>query len=40
MLLNNGFKEQDILTMMSEHWDEALRKDLFKTVGFEFPVAA
>lgn len=40
MLLQNGFKEQDILTMMSEHWDEALRKDLFKTVGFEFPVAA
>ena len=40
MLLQNGFKEQDILTMMSEHWDEALRKDLFKTVGYEFPVAA
>lgn len=28
MLLNNGFTQEDILTMMSEHWDEALRKDL------------
>lgn len=28
MLLNNGFTQEDIITMMSEHWDEALRKDL------------
>ncbi len=40
MLLNNGFAEKDILTMMSEHWDDALRRDLFKTVGIEYPVAA
>jgi len=33
MLLNNGFTHQDILTMMSEHWDEALRKDLISTVA-------
>ena len=33
MLLNNGFTHQDILTMMSEHWDEALRKDLVNTVA-------
>ena len=39
MLLNNGFAEKDILTMMSEHWDDALRRDLFKTVGVEFPQA-
>lgn len=37
VLLENGFTQQDILTMMSEHWDEALRKDLFKTVGVELP---
>ena len=36
MLLQNGFKEKDILTMMSEHWDDALRRDLFKTVGVEY----
>ena len=36
MLLHNGFAEKDILTMMSEHWDEALRKDLFKTMGVEY----
>jgi len=40
MLLQNGFAEKDILTMMSEHWDDALRRDLFKTVGVEYPVAA
>jgi energy-coupling factor transporter ATP-binding protein EcfA2 len=40
MLLNNGFAEKDILTMMSEHWDDALRRDLFKTVGVEYPIAA
>jgi energy-coupling factor transporter ATP-binding protein EcfA2 len=39
MLLQNGFAEKDILTMMSEHWDDALRRDLFKTVGVEYPVA-
>jgi MoxR-like ATPases len=33
MLLNNGFTHQDILTMMSEHWDEALRKDLINSVA-------
>ena len=33
MLLNNGFTHQDILTMMSEHWDEALRKDLVNSVA-------
>jgi energy-coupling factor transporter ATP-binding protein EcfA2 len=33
MLLNNGFTHQDILTMMSEHWDEALRKDLISSVA-------
>ena len=38
MLLHNGFSEKDILTMMSEHWDEALRKDLFKTMGAEYDV--
>jgi MoxR-like ATPase len=36
MLLHNGFSEKDILTMMSEHWDEALRKDLFKTMSVEY----
>lgn len=40
MLLQNGFAEKDILTMMSEHWDEALRRDLFKTMGIEYLVAA
>lgn len=40
MLLQNGFAEKDILTMLSEHWDDALRRDLFKTVGVEYPVAA
>lgn len=39
MLLHNGFSEKDVLTMMSEHWDEALRKDLFKTMGVEFSQA-
>lgn len=33
MLLNNGFTHSDILTMMSEHWDEALRKDLVNSVA-------
>ena len=32
LLLNNGFTHVDILTMMSEHWDEALRKDLVTAV--------
>jgi energy-coupling factor transporter ATP-binding protein EcfA2 len=32
LLLNNGFTQVDILTMMSEHWDEALRKDLVTAV--------
>lgn len=36
MLLQNGFSQKDILTMMSEHWDEALRKDLFKTMSVEY----
>jgi energy-coupling factor transporter ATP-binding protein EcfA2 len=40
VLLQNGFVEKDILTMMSEHWDEALRRDLFKTVGIEYTEAA
>lgn len=42
MLLQNGFSEKDILTMMSEHWDEALRKDLFKTMGvtYDYTTAA
>ena len=38
MLLQNGFSEKGILTMMSEHWDEALRKDLFKTMSVEYDV--
>lgn len=33
MLLQNGFKKSDILNMMSEHWDEALRKDIFKQIS-------
>jgi energy-coupling factor transporter ATP-binding protein EcfA2 len=32
VLLNNGFTQENILTMMSEHWDEALRKDLVTAV--------
>jgi hypothetical protein len=36
MLLENGFKQENILTMISEHWDEALRKDLFKTMKVEY----
>lgn len=32
MLLNNGFTHADILNMISEHWDEALRKDLVSSV--------
>ena len=32
VLLNNGFTQENILTMMSEHWDEALRKDLKSAV--------
>jgi len=32
LLLNNGFTQENILTMMSEHWDEALRKDLVTAV--------
>jgi energy-coupling factor transporter ATP-binding protein EcfA2 len=32
VLLQSGFTQQDILTMMSEHWDEALRKDLVTAV--------
>jgi len=32
LLLNNGFTHVDILNMMSEHWDEALRKDLVSSV--------
>ena len=32
ILLQSGFTQQDILTMMSEHWDEALRKDLVAAV--------
>ncbi len=33
VLLNNGFTQEDILTMISEHWDEALRKDLISAVA-------
>lgn len=33
VLLENGFTQQDILTMISEHWDEALRKDLITAVA-------
>lgn len=33
VLLENGFTQQDILTMISEHWDEALRKDLISAVA-------
>ena len=33
VLLQNGFKKKDILMMMSEHWDEALRKDIFKEIS-------
>jgi energy-coupling factor transporter ATP-binding protein EcfA2 len=32
VLLNNGFTQEDILTMMSEHWDEALHQDLVTAV--------
>jgi energy-coupling factor transporter ATP-binding protein EcfA2 len=33
VLLENGFTQKDILTMISEHWDEALRKDLITAVA-------
>jgi energy-coupling factor transporter ATP-binding protein EcfA2 len=33
VLLENGFTQQDVLTMISEHWDEALRKDLITAVA-------
>lgn len=33
MLLFNDFSKQDVLTMISAHWDEELSKKLKKTVG-------